>query len=249
MAKKNTAEGKRRVYGIAGGGKLASHLARYLALLQLPCRLWSGAKTGLSPRAALSGCDVIIVAISDSAIVPFIRNNFSGCKAQLVHCSGALHTPLAHGMHPLAAFGVHPYSLALYKSIPFITEKGGPSFHELFPDLPNASYAIDPADKPFYHALCCVGANFSNMLWRECFSVLERDFAIPKKAARALLRTASLNVALSSGLTGPLARGDGETVAAHLRALKGGKLHGLYRAFVKFHAAGPRKLISKDGRL
>jgi len=236
MKKKHAADGVRQVYGVAGGGKLAFHLARYLSLLQLPCRLWTGTKTGVSPRAALSGCGVVVVAISDSSIIPFIKKHLLHSGAALVHCSGALHTPLAYGAHPLAVFGTQPYPLEVYSAIPFVTEKGGPSFPELFPGLPNPHFAIEPSQKPLYHALCCAGANFSSMLWAEYFDRLERGFGIPREAASSLLRTAALNSAASGGLTGPLARGDAKTVAAHLRALKGERLENLYRAFVDFYA-------------
>jgi len=241
------ADGGRPVYGVAGGGKLASHLARYLSLLQLPCRLWTGRKTGVSPRAALSGCGVIVVALSDSAIIPFIKRHLLSSGAALVHCSGALHTPLAHGAHPLAVFGTELYPLEVYSAIPFITEKGGPSFPELFPDLPNPHFIIEPSQKPLYHALCCAGANFSSMLWAEYFDRLERGFGIPRQAAASLLRTAALNSAASGVLTGPLSRGDSDTVAAHLRALEGERLGNLYRAFVDFYSAS-RSGAGKGGR-
>ncbi|MDD2773638.1 MAG: DUF2520 domain-containing protein [Elusimicrobiales bacterium] len=226
-----------RVYGIAGGGKLASHLARYLDLLQLPCRRWSGRTARIFPRSALSECSVVIIAISDDAIENFIRENLDGSRALLVHCSGALSTPLAHGAHPLTVFGTKPYPLSFYKKIPFITEKGRAPFAELFPDLPNPHYAIDPAQKPFYHALCSMSGNFSAILWKKFFAEMSASFGIPKKTALMYFRAAALNIAGPCDLTGPLARGDKKTISKHLRALENDSFAGIYNAFAAQFAA------------
>jgi predicted short-subunit dehydrogenase-like oxidoreductase (DUF2520 family) len=241
MKKQRKAAAPGRTYGIAGGGKLASHLARYLELLQLPCRRWQGRASHISPRSALEGCDVVIVAISDDAIEPFIRKNFSGSKAVLVQCSGALSTPLAQGAHPLAVFGKEPYTLSSYKKIPFITEKGRAALAEFFPELPNPSYAINPAQKPLYHALCAMSGNFSAMLWKKFFDGMSGEFGIPKKAALAYFHASAANIAGPCDITGPLARGDGKTVRKHLLALKNDSFAGVYRAFAEHHRAKERK--------
>ena len=227
------------VYGIAGDGKLAKHLLRYLALLQLPCRHWARKKSLHPPRRALAECTHIIIAISDDALEPFIRENFPGSVAVLVHCSGALHTPLAHGAHPLAVLGKKPLSLAEYKQIPFIIETAGPAFKKLLPGLPNPNYRIAPTDKALYHALCVLSANFSALLWARFFTGAAK-LGIPKTAALAYFNSSAENIAGDCTVTGPLARADKKTVNKNIAALRGDAFQNIYRAFAK-NCAGRTK--------
>lgn len=229
--------GRRPVYGIAGGGRLAYHWRRYLELLQLPCRQWSRKASDTSPRKHLSGCGTIIIAINDDALEPFIRANFLNTKAVMVHCSGVLSTPLAHSAHPLAVLGSAGHALEFYSKILFVTEKGRPSFSKLFPELPNPHVALSSKEKPYYHALCAMSGNFSSYLWRRFFEQGERELGLPRKALLHYWRSAAANIGGPCDLTGPLARGDRATVRRHLSALKGDMFESIYRAFAETFAS------------
>jgi predicted short-subunit dehydrogenase-like oxidoreductase (DUF2520 family) len=234
-----TATKSRTVYGIAGDGKLAKHLLRYLAALQLPCRQWSRKKSKLPPQTALACCTHIIIAISDDAIEPFIRANFAASKAVLIHCSGSLCTELAYGAHPLYVFGTKLLTLAEYKKIPFVTEKSGPAFAKLLPGLPNAHFEIPVEQKPLYHALCVLSSNFSTLLWDKFFDGA-KQLGIPHDAAHAYFASSARNICGERAFTGPLARGDKKTMHANITALRGDKFAHVYKTFAK-HCAGRGK--------
>ena len=76
------------------------------------------------------------------------------------------------------------------------------------------------------------------MLWRDFFTAMATRFGAPRDALAAYPRRIVENVIASSdgALTGPVARGDTETIDAHLEALDGTALAGVYRAFIS--AAG-----------
>lgn len=86
---------------------------------------------------------------------------------------------------------------------------------------------IPPGEKPRYHAAAVIVANFPAVLLRAGERALE-DAGVPKEqalgAARALLRTAAANLGTGDAaraLTGPVVRGDAETVRRHVAALAG----------------------------
>jgi len=76
--------------------------------------------------------------------------------------------------------------------------------------------------RPLYHAALAHGANHLITLVRDCVDTLERAGIRPAERLVAPLLSAALDNALRHGdraLTGPVARGDVETVRTHLRVL------------------------------
>jgi predicted short-subunit dehydrogenase-like oxidoreductase (DUF2520 family) len=104
-------------------------------------------------------------------------------------------------------------------------------------DLGLRPWPIRPADKALYHAAAAVAANLTHVLVAAACDLLERC-GLPATPAdhplRPLVET-SLRAALTTpgleGLTGPLARGDLDSVARHLEALPPA-LADAYRAVV-----------------
>lgn len=221
--------------GIVGDGRVARHVLHYLNLLGLPVRTWSRRAPDRGPVEALDACRSVVVLIPDREIVPFIAAWPALREKRLVHCSGSLVTDAAAVAHPLMTFGCDLYDLATYRSIPFILDAGGPPFDELLPGLPNPTFTIRPADRPYYHALCVMAGNLSALLWLKLFDGLERRFGIPAAAAHPYLARVAANLLsdASRALTGPLARGDAGTITANLRALEGDAFHRVYHAFVE----------------
>lgn len=218
--------------GIVGDGRVARHFLHYLTLLGLPVRTWSRRGSSGPPTEALVDCETVLLLVRDDAIVPFIEAWPALRRKRLVHCAGSVVTPLAAGAHPLMAFGPHLYDLDTYRSIPFILDAGGASLGELIPGLPNASFTIPAAQRPYYHALCVLAGNVSTLLWQKLFSELQERYGIPSSAAAPYLAqtTSNLLADANGALTGPLARGDKATVAANLKALEGDPFHAVYLA-------------------
>lgn len=221
--------------GIVGDGRAARHFLHYLNLLGLPALTWARRAAAAGPTDTLAPCGTVVLLIRDSEIVPFI-GAWPALKAKrLVHCSGSLVTDAAEGAHPLMTFGGDLYDLATYRSIPFILESGRTPFSQLLPGLPNPSFSIPAAERPYYHALCVMAGNFSTMLWLKLFVELERRFQIPASAAHPYLAQVTTNLLAdgSRALTGPLARGEVETIGANMKALEGDSFHGVYAAFAR----------------
>ena len=220
-------------YGLIGRGRVASHMARYLSLEGQPCIQWH---RGSAPRleGVLEPCDVILLAISDDAIGPFVANHPLLANRSLVHFSGSLVVDGINGCHPLMTFGPEFYDLPTYRSMAFVTERGGVDFETLFPALVNPAWVIDPALKPVYHALCVLGGNFTTLLWAKVFADFEDRLGLPASALRPYLEQTCSNLVSSGGaaLTGPLSRGDRKTIENNLEALKGDPFAEVYRAFV-----------------
>ncbi len=227
--------------GIVGNGRVARHVLHYFNLLGLSVRTWSRRTPGTGPAEALASCGTVLVLIQDAAIVPFVEQWAALRDKRLVHFSGSLVTDVAEGAHPLMAFGHELYDLDTYRRIPFVLDAGGTPFRELLPALPNPSFTIPASDRPYYHALCVMAGNFSTILWLKLFDEFHNHFGIPASAAHPYLAqvTANLLADASRALTGPLSRGDTETIAANLKALEGDRFHGVYSAFARAYERRP----------
>ncbi|MGD9252839.1 MAG: DUF2520 domain-containing protein [Holophagae bacterium] len=227
----------RPTYGLIGRGRLATHLARYFQLEQLSYRQWHRAKP--EPlRESVEGCDVLLLAISDDAIEPFVAANPEVTDRRVVHFSGSLVSDRANGLHPLMTFGPELYDHETYRAIPFVGERGGPSFDEVFPTLGNPSWVLETDLKPLYHALCVLAGNFTTMLWGKAFADFEQRLELPREVLLPYLERTAANTAAAgeSALTGSLARGDQRTIDRDLAALEGDPYREVYQAFARAFA-------------
>ncbi len=225
-------------YGLVGRGRVASHMAHYLELEGQQVTRW---RRGFQhpPAESLSDTDIILLAISDNALDGFIADNPALRDRPLVHFSGSRVVNGAHGLHPLMTFGPEVYDLEFYRSIPFVEERGDLGFKDLFPHLRNPSWAIDPDDKPLYHALCVLAGNFTTILWAKAMEEFESRLGLPRDVLRPYLERTAVNT-LDQGreaLTGSLARGDRETIARDLEGLDGDEFREVYLAFTHAFAA------------
>ncbi len=233
-----------RPCGIVGGGRLATHLGHYLRESGFAVRTWSR-RDGGDPGEGLGDAPVVLLLITDDAIEPFVRSHPGLRDRFLVHCSGSLVTPLAHGMHPLMTFGPDLYGLAVYWAVPFVCDAGGPLFRQVFPSLPNPSFFLAAERKPLYHALTDLAGNLTPVLWEKLFLTFERELGLPREAATLYLRRV-MDVCEGPSpfpRTGPIARRDGRTVRRNLAALGGDPIAAVYEGFVR--AAAP-ELLEQD---
>lgn len=207
-------------------GRVATQMRRYLALL------------GANVTDRLEAATHILVLLKDSQIDPFLRDLSPEQRSgrTFVHFSGSLVTPLAYGAHPLFSFSGRALSEEELRAIPFVVEREGPGFARLLPGLPNRSFAIPRHQKPLYHALCVMAGNFPVLLWQETFAEAHRQFGARAEWLRPYLQSIVDNAVHSpeTALTGPLVRGDLETLRHDLSALRGSKLESLFEAFVKW---------------
>lgn len=224
-------------YCLLGAGKMAQHFAHYLSLLNIPYTAYS--RSQITPeciKRETKAADKICLLISDSAILPFINQYELNHHPKIVHFSGSLVIDGCYSTHPLMTFGSSLYDLPDYKAFPFIIEQEGAAFDTLLPGIPNHHFSIPQQLKPFYHALCVMGGNFSCLLWQKYFQALEENFNIPIKDAFPYMKTIFQNLANNptAALTGPLARKDDTTIQANLSALhhQSDPFYSIYQAFV-----------------
>ncbi|TDD30779.1 DUF2520 domain-containing protein [Kribbella turkmenica] len=197
--------------------------------------------------------DVVLVAVPDDVIGQVVAGLPLTGAQYVVHLSGA------HGLEPLAASAATP--VALHPAMTFpggAVGLDGVMFTATAPDA--ATELVDRLVKALggqvqwvaeehralYHAGLVHGANHLTTLLSQAFAVLrEAGVADPAATLRPLV-TATLDNTLRSGhhaLTGPIARGDVDTVAAHLAVLRdrvGTTYAELARATVEAAAAGGR---------
>jgi predicted short-subunit dehydrogenase-like oxidoreductase (DUF2520 family) len=194
------------------------------------------------PDEVVAAADLALLAVPDDVLPGLVRGLAAAGSFRpgqiVVHTSGA------HGvavLAPAAEHGVLP--LALH---PVLTITGRP---EDVARLAGASVGVTAAAgdeaawsvgealvlemgaepvrvaeevRPLYHAALAHGANHLVTLVRDCVETLERAGVGPAERLVAPLLSAALDNALRHGdraLTGPVARGDVETVRSHLREL------------------------------
>lgn len=196
----------------------------------------------LAPDAVAARSDLLLLAVPDTELTGLVRGLAATGSVRpgqiIVHTAGARGTEV---LGPLAALGALP--LALHPAMTFtgraedtdrlatccfgITaadEAGWTVAQALVLEVGAEPVRIAEADRPLYHAVLAHGANHLVTLVRDSVELLNGIVvgATPAERVLAPLLSAALDNSLRHGdraLTGPVARGDAEAVAAHLAAL------------------------------
>lgn len=196
----------------------------------------------LPPDEVATTADLVLLAVPDDVLPGLV----TGLAAADCFRPGQIvvHTAGAKGVAPLAPAterGVLP--LALHPAMTFtgrvedvarlagccvgvtaaVGDEAAWSVGEaLALELGSEPVRIPEDVRPLYHAALAHGANHLVTLVRDCVELLERAGLAPADRLAAPLLSAALDNALRHGdraLTGPVARGDAETVRTHLRVL------------------------------
>jgi len=186
----------------------------------------------------LGGCRLLLIATPDAAIAHVCRALAPRLEAGagVVHFSGGTSVAaLAAAPGPRAS--VHPLQTVWPDRGPDQLDGAHAAVTgdwDLGAGLARAlgmtPFALADEAKPAYHAASVFASNYVVTLTHAAVSLLERA-GLEREAALAALRPLqhrTIDVA-GSPPTGPIARGDAATVAAHLRTV-GPELEPLYRA-------------------
>lgn len=201
-----------------------------------------GAWVAPTPAAAAREADLVAVAVADRAIAP-VAAAVAAAGAwrrghAVLHLSGALDlAPLAPARAAgAAACACHPLlaiadpATADFAGARFLLE-GDPDACRLAASLVRdlggipLQVPLRPGGRPLYHAAAAVASNLTVALTALAVELLEQAGLSRQEALAGLLpllRSTLANLeraGLPRALTGPVARGDAETVASHLRAL------------------------------
>lgn len=204
---------------------------------------------------ALDGTDLLVVATPDAAIVDVAASVAPDDRAVIAHLAGSRgldalspHRQVA-ALHPLvalpsAAVGAGRLTAGAWFAVAGDTLAGEPLARRVVGDLGGRWFAVADADRAAYHAAAALASNHLVAL----FGQVERvagTIGVPAEAYLDLARATLDNLAVlgaAGALTGPVARGDWETVARHLAALEPREREA-YRAL----AAAARCLVDDHG--
>jgi predicted short-subunit dehydrogenase-like oxidoreductase (DUF2520 family) len=195
-----------------------------------------------APDEVVAGADLALLAVPDDVLPGLVRGLAAAGSFRpgqiVVHTSGAhgvgaLAPAAEHGVLPLA---LHPV-MTFTGRIEDVAGLAGCSVGVTAAGSDEAAWSVGEAlvvemgaepvriaeeVRPLYHAALAHGANHLVTLVRDCIETLERAGISPAERLVAPLLSAALDNALRHGdraLTGPVARGDVETVRTHLREL------------------------------
>jgi predicted short-subunit dehydrogenase-like oxidoreductase (DUF2520 family) len=172
-----------------------------------------------------AGCDAVLLCVPDREIAAAAAAIHAG--PIVGHCSGAT------GLEPLApheAFSMHPLmtvsaSGADFSGVTAAIDASSNRGMELARLIANAldmdAVHVAPENRVAYHAAACVASNFLVTL-EAAAERLGATAGVTREMLEPLVRATVENWAKlgpRQALTGPLARGDEETVAAHREAV------------------------------
>lgn len=184
----------------------------------------------------VSSCDMILFTVPDSAITQVWEKAKYYAYGKLIgHCSGLYSSQIfsdtgnyAYSIHPLFAVSSKEHSWKELSEVLFTIEGDNLYLHELenfFQSMGNRTRIISAENKIKYHAAAALSSNYMTALFAMAEDLfLECGFR-EEKARKELYKLAKGNLdhILKQGcvesLTGPLERGDIETIEKHLDAL------------------------------
>ncbi len=180
------------------------------------------------------GAELVLLCVPDSAI----RDVSEGLSLGpwVAHVSGG--TPLSALDPHTRRFGVHPLQTftrargaeqldGAWAAITAETEEARARGFELAEILGLRAFELDEEDRAIYHAGAAIASNYLVTLYRAASELLEAAGA-PPDALEPLMRRTIEN---EFELTGPISRGDWETVERHLESIRARRpqLEPLYR--------------------
>ncbi|MDX6493469.1 MAG: hypothetical protein QOH02_1404 [Gaiellaceae bacterium] len=170
-----------------------------------------------------AGADLVLLCVPDRAIAEVAQSLEPG--PWIAHTSGA--TPLSaldphtrrFGLHPLQTFVPDGGGAQLdgsYAAVTAETNEGRAHGFALAEMLGLEPFVLAEDARPLYHAGAAIASNYLVTLHAVASELFEEAGAPPEALVPLMRRT------IENGfeLTGPIARGDWETVEAHRRAIR-----------------------------
>lgn len=218
------------------------------------------------PTDVAKSVDVLLLTVPDDALDNVVRMLVASRAIRAGHL--VVHTSGRHGMavlEPAAAIGAR--GIALHPALTFTgtdvdlprlagclfgvtcAAEERPAAEALVQDLGGRAVWIEERNRALYHAALAHGANHLVTLVSESMSLLREAGSTDPAAMLRPLLTAAMDNALVYGdaaLTGPIVRGDVQTVAEHLRALASSPE--TLQSYVQM-ARATALLALRDGRL
>jgi predicted short-subunit dehydrogenase-like oxidoreductase (DUF2520 family) len=219
------------------------------------------------PTAVARSCDALLLTVPDDALDNVVRMLVASGAIRagqlVVHSSGrhgmaVLQPALDIGargvaMHPAMTFTGTERDLAHLPGCAWGVTCGAGErevAEQIVDDLDGRLVWVDEANRAKYHAALAHGANHLVTLVSQSMDLLREAGSTDPAATLRPLLTAALDNALEYGdaaLTGPIVRGDVQTVVEHLRSLAASSPSTLESYVVMARATASHAVI--DGRL
>lgn len=192
----------------------------------------------------LPKADMTILTVNDDQIVPCVETLYRHQLIQpghiVLHCSGLLSSEiLAHpkhkniyyvSVHPLRSFSQPLKSMDEFRGT-YCSIEGNKTAIEIlepiFQKLGTKIIKLDSKHKALYHAACVFASNYLVTMSEQalqCFTQAGIEPEIAKASMLHLMQGTIKNLTasdtISDALTGPIQRGDIETLKTHLNNLK-----------------------------
>ncbi len=221
------------------GYRVAAVASRTAASAQRLAARVPGCRAFPTLQGVVDACDLVLLTVPDDAIAPVAQSLAWRTGQGVVHCSGAksldvLESAQAQGavagsLHPLQTFGSVEQALESLPGSAFALEGAAPllgSLKGMVEALGGVPLVLPPGSRPLYHASAVMVCGYLVALADRASGLWETFGVDRRQALEALLplMEGTLESLRKNGVpqatTGPLVRGDVETVRSHLRALE-----------------------------
>lgn len=227
----------------AAGYPIVGFASRSRASIDRMAAVVGSAALRKDPWRAASPADIVFITTPDDAIAHTCRRilRHEGFKrgARVFHCSGSLPSTILSGaktagavvgsLHPLQSFAALVHEQNPFADIPIAVEGDEAAVKDaekIIRDLGATMIRIETEGKTLYHAAAVAASNYLVTLYDFSLQLIGRA-GISAEDAPAVLRPliegtlANVRrVGTRQALTGPIARGDSNTVAGHLEAIR-----------------------------
>ncbi len=234
--------GRALLYGLKKAGHSISFIATHQDTSVADLRVDFSETQFTSTFRQLPPADVIFLTVPDDAIGDIasdLAENAPNLRQTIVaHTSGAKSSELLVGLrergarvasfHPAQSFAGLPDDFQKFPGTTIAIEGDSAAVAVLVAiahSLGGTPLEIPTAAKPLYHLACVMASNYSTSLMDSALDVLEK-IGIPRPKGKVILlplfQTTARNLEAADPetiLTGPIARGDVQTVEAHLENL------------------------------
>jgi len=182
--------------------------------------------------------NVLLFAVPDDRIATLYEElaDYIASDALLVHFSGVLTsevftTPLRLSAHPAQTFPHPRLEKEVFKDVYFAvegTDQAKAFFQPLLEKIGANAFVISAQDKQLYHSMCVFASNLLIALLKSAedigallgLSEEERRGSI-LRLARETINNAAEGESFDDALSGPVSRGDTETVQKNIESLEG----------------------------
>ncbi len=216
-----------------------------------------------------STCNLVIIAVPDQSIKTVAESlaalsNLRFNRISVCHTSGSLTTD---ALDPVARKGARVFSMHPIQTFP-----GQKSLKDQISSMKGVTYGVEGPQrslaiakslvrqlrgeilfvpkqaKILYHLACVIASNYSVALVGAIDSIAGKITLKKLQPFEKLLQTSlenAMRLGAGKALTGPVARGDSELIAEHLRSIQDPELRTLYKSL----GAYALKLAVQEGRL